>query len=181
MNVFTEINRKNQAEQFEDMIRDVAVLIVFVLAIFFIYLFINRSKTKRKIREKEIMLRKTSETVMQQEQIMNSLKDQISVPVEDLCQLAMANDPVFYNKFLKAYPNFEKELLSINPNLTQTELNFCAYLMLGFQTKDIANYTFKSVKTIQNRKNSIRKKLSIPSEEDLYFWFKKLETKQTSL
>ncbi|WP_414844158.1 helix-turn-helix transcriptional regulator [Chryseobacterium sp. IT-36CA2] len=72
------------------------------------------------------------------------------------------------------YPNVCAAILKINPRLISSELKFCALLFLNFSTKDIAEYTFTSPKTVQNRKNGIRKKLNIPSDTDLYLWFKNL-------
>jgi DNA-binding NarL/FixJ family response regulator len=43
-------------------------------------------------------------------------------------------------------------------------------LKLKFTTKEIAEYTFVSIKAIQNRKNRLRKRLFIENDTDLYDW-----------
>jgi DNA-binding CsgD family transcriptional regulator len=69
------------------------------------------------------------------------------------------------------YPDFENKLLDINPKLTNSELEFCAFLRLNFSSKEIANYTFISVRTVQNKKYRLRNKLKIPNETDTYVFF----------
>lgn len=127
-------------------------------------------KNRRKIKEKEILLESNEELILQYEKSVEELEGKISTPIEDVIELAKTNNPLFYSKFLLAHPNFQNNLLKINSDLNVSELTFCAYLFLGFQTKEIANYTFKSIKTIQNRKNSIRKRLNIPSSADINIW-----------
>ncbi len=127
-------------------------------------------KNRRKIKEKEILLKSKEELILQHEKSVEELEGKISTPIEEIIELAKKNNPLFYSKFLLANPNFQNNLLKINSDLNVSELTFCAYLFLGFQTKEIANYTFKSIKTIQNRKNSIRKRLNIPSSADINIW-----------
>src|SRR5690554_7395740 len=98
-----------------------------------------------------------------------------------IIQLAKNNDPAFLGRFKEVYPEFCKSITEIYPDIKTSELIFCAYLKLNFSTKDIASYLFLLPKTIQNRKNRIRKKLNIPSEEDLYTWMDNLDRKSTRL
>jgi len=108
----------------------------------------------------------------QKEQETEYLKSKVNDSLDELIDLAKENDPVFYVRFKEAYPYIHRNLLSICPDLKLSELALCAYIYLDFSTKDISEYTFKSVKTIQNRKNSLRKRLNISSGEDLYAWMK---------
>jgi tetratricopeptide (TPR) repeat protein len=93
---------------------------------------------------------------------------------EDLLYIAQHKPAEFPEKFNEVYSDFVQKLLEIEPNLVNSELTFCAYLRLKFTTKDIANIMYVTPKAIQNRKNRIRKKLNIPSEEDIYVWFNNL-------
>lgn len=93
---------------------------------------------------------------------------------EDLLYIAQHRPAEFPEKFNEVYGGFVQKLLEIEPNLVNSELTFCAYLRLKFTTKDIANIMFVTPKAIQNRKNRIRKKLNIPSDEDIYVWFNNL-------
>lgn len=93
---------------------------------------------------------------------------------EEVLSLAKSNSADFLCRFQEIYPAFMAKLLEIDPSLQTTELRFCAYLKLNFATKEIATYTFVTPKAVQNRKNRIRKKLDIPSEEDINVWIGKL-------
>lgn len=88
-----------------------------------------------------------------------------------LTDLAKSNDPSFMNTFLEVYPDFSKNLLHINPNLAQTEIEFCMYLKLNFSSKEIANFKFIQPRSVQNKKHRIRKRLHIEENIDIYHWF----------
>lgn len=126
---------------------------------------IDSDKTEELLVEKEILL-------SQKEEETQDLRQKINESFEEVVQLAKDNHPEFLTRFNEVYPEFSKKLLVINPSLVASELKFCAMIFLNFVTKDIAEYTFTSPKTVQNRKNSLRKKLNISSDEDLYVWFK---------
>jgi len=88
-----------------------------------------------------------------------------------LLDLLEEKDPAFMNYFDKSFPNFSKKLTEINPQIIQSEIEFCALLKLKIPTKDIARYRYITPKTVQNKKYLIRKKLNIPQNIDIYQWF----------
>lgn len=100
------------------------------------------------------------------------LKQKLNYSFEEIITLAKENHPNFYTRFQEVYPDFQRKILAINPNLQNSELVLLAYIYLNFETKEIADYTYKSRKTIQNRKHFLRKKLNIISSEDMYIWLK---------
>lgn len=100
------------------------------------------------------------------------LRIRINKSFDEIIDLAKLNHPNFYTRFQEVYPDFQKKLLSINPNLKNSELVLLSYIYLDFKTKEIADYTFKSPKTIQNRKHLLRKKLDIPASVDISVWLK---------
>jgi hypothetical protein len=61
-----------------------------------------------------------------------------------------------------------------DPNLRSTELEFCAMAYLNFTTKNIAEYTFVTIRAVQIRKNRLRKKFEIPSDADFNNWMREL-------
>ena len=67
-----------------------------------------------------------------------------------------ANNEDFYQKLLKAYPD-----------LKPSELKLCSYLRLNLSTKELAEILNKSVRTIENSRFSIRKKMGLGSEDNL--------------
>lgn len=93
---------------------------------------------------------------------------------EEIVIMAKNNDSAFLTRFKDAYPGFCDNILKIYPDIINSELIFCAYLKLNFSTKEIATYTFVTPKAVQNRKNRIRKKLNIPSDEDIYIWMSRI-------
>ena len=102
------------------------------------------------------------------------LKQKVSASYNDLIELAKKNDPLFTSFFIELYPDFYKKLKRIQPDLTLVEKKVCFYIKLKFTTKEIAEYTFVSIKAIQNRKNRLRKRLSITNEVDIYEWMDRL-------
>jgi len=124
-------------------------------------------ETTNSLQDKEkIIYQKSSET--------QELQQKVNDSYSDFVELAKKNDPSFYFRFQEVYPEFQKKLLEQSPNLRTSELILCAYTFLGFTIKDIAEYTFKSVNTIRNRKQSLRKKFGIQSEEDMGIWLRNL-------
>ncbi|WP_144281567.1 helix-turn-helix transcriptional regulator [Chryseobacterium echinoideorum] len=107
-------------------------------------------------------------------QVLSHYAENFSESVKELFWLAKINDPSFLVKFIKVYPDFCNKIFTLYPNILNSELAFCAYIKLNFSTKEIANYTFVTKKAVQVRKSRLRKKFNIPSNEDLYIWFKKL-------
>jgi len=93
---------------------------------------------------------------------------------DEIIALAKDNSPRLLNKSRLVYPDFFKKIFAIQPNLKNSELIFCVYLKLNLSTKEIATYTYVTPKAIQNRKNRLRKKLSIASDVDIYKWFNQL-------
>ncbi|MFP3598623.1 tetratricopeptide repeat protein [Chryseobacterium sp. SIMBA_029] len=132
------------------------------------YLYYQNKKKKKVISEKqELILQKEDETLV--------LKSRIADAHEEIMQLAKNNDIGFLSKFQEVYPDVSKKLLELNPDLTQDNLIFCALIWLGFSSKDIAEFTFMQHKSVQIKKNRLRKKLNLDSEVDLYHFLKYFE------
>lgn len=102
------------------------------------------------------------------------LSQKLNIAFEEVVQLAKSNNPEFLTRFQEVYPEFFPKLLEIEPQLLNSELKFCALLFLNFSTKEIANYTFVQPQSIQTKKNRLRKKLQISSDEDIYIWMKNI-------
>ena len=124
-------------------------------------------QSEQLISEKDILLK-------EKEEVSQELYQQQHSSLDELINLAKTNDSGFLATFEEVYPHFAPNLLKINPTLVRTELKFCALLYFNFSIKDIAEYTFTSPKTVQNRKNRIRKRLEIPLEENINLWMQKM-------
>lgn len=122
-------------------------------------------------------LRKKNSVLNVKDEENKQLNQKLNFAFEEVVQLAKNNDPEFLTRFQEVYPNFFPKLLQIDPQLQNSELKFCALLFLNFSSKDIATYTFVQPQSIQTRKNRLRKKLFISSEEDIYIWMKNINEK----
>lgn len=96
------------------------------------------------------------------------LKQQLSEASWDIIEEAKKGDSAFLNKFQAAYPEFTRRLSHKHPNLTHSEQLLCAMLFLNFNSKQIANYSFIEHRSVQTKRNRLRKKLKLSSSQDLY-------------
>ncbi len=74
---------------------------------------------------------------------------------------------LFIQKFNSIHPDFFSNLVKLNPNLTKSEIKFCAYLKLRFSSHQIAiqqNVTYEAIRKTRYR---LRKKLNLPQEKSL--------------
>jgi hypothetical protein len=94
--------------------------------------------------------------------------------LKKMLYLASTNDPSFLMIFKETYPDFYKKLNKINSGLIAGEQKLCAFLKLDLSTKEIAQYTNSSIRAVEAKKYRLRKKLSIPSEEDINVWMMNL-------
>ncbi|MEG1665987.1 tetratricopeptide repeat protein [Chryseobacterium sp.] len=148
----------------------IIISLLVLTTIFIIIYLVKRSRfknlesieiTKKLIKEKEIT-----------EQETHKLKLQVNEAFEKIIQLAKDNNPSFYTRFQEVYPKFQSKMLLLNENLKPSELTFAAYVYLGFTTKEIADYTFKAIKTIENNRYNFRKKINLSPEKDLQVWLR---------
>lgn len=127
-------------------------------------------------REKEFTLRLTKKRELIDEKVKytNELEQKLKITLEEVMDEAKKNSPSFFEKFQLLYPHFRGTLLGINENLTSGELVLLAYVYLNLSSKEIADYTFRSYRTVQTRKYTLRKKLGLETNQDLYVWLKSI-------
>jgi len=63
--------------------------------------------------------------------------------------------------FNKVHPNFTKNLLKKYPNLKPSELKFCSFLRLNFNTKKISSIIFITPESVKTTRTRLRKKLKL--------------------
>lgn len=137
-----------RSERVRNRITLVACIAVGILIFLFYYIRKIRSVNRRKRTQ-----------LTKKEEVVKDLQKKVDQAFEEVFQLARQNSPNFYIRFQQCYPEFEGQLLRRCPELKNSELVLLGYVYLNFQSKEIADYTFKSTKTIQNRKHLLRKKL----------------------
>ena len=97
--------------------------------------------------------------------------------VKELIILARQNDPSFMVKFHEYFYSFVSRLneLAITA-FNCAEIEICAYTKLHFSTKEIAMYTKCSVRSVENKKYRIRKKLGLSKDVDFTLWIASIST-----
>lgn len=80
----------------------------------------------------------------------------------------MVAEQNFEIQFAKIYPDFTKNLIQLNSDLTFTEVKICMYLRINFSNKQILEYMDISDSTLSNARSSIRKKLNINRTQGLF-------------
>lgn len=74
----------------------------------------------------------------------------------------------FENQLADSNKEFYAKLLQDFPDLTSTELKICAMVRLNLSSKEIAVLLNRSIRTIDFTRNSIRKKLKLEIQDNLY-------------
>ena len=139
-----------------------SILALLIVIFFGIRIYKNKKENKKVI---ELMEQKEVENL--------ELQQKLNKSFDEVVQLAKENNPEFLTRFKEVYPEFYRKLNNIEPKLLNTEIKLCAMLYLGFTSKDIAEFTFVTVKAAQHRKFRLRKKLNIPSDEEINSWILK--------
>ncbi len=67
----------------------------------------------------------------------------------------------FNLRFNNVYNSFYESLMEKHPDLTQTEKKLCAFIKLNLNSKDIADITKTSIKSVENSRTRLRKKLGL--------------------
>lgn len=170
---------KKQQEKTE-LEKNGAMIIILLISVFILLLMvvIIRSKKIRRrkakiIGEQKRRLSEKESEIKKQEGKIEKLEQKVTESFSELSDMVKDNSPHFWGRFQEIYPDFCTKMLYVNSNLKVSELTFCAYIYLGFSTKEIAEYTFKANKTIENNRYNLRKRLGLNPEEDLMIQVRK--------
>ncbi len=90
--------------------------------------------------------------------------------LKDLIYSIQLSDVIFVKKIERFFPDFFNKINEqVGNSLSLAEMKFCGMMKLGFNTKQIANYTHSSVKSVEAKKYRLRKKLK--NYADSKDWF----------
>jgi len=142
---------------------------IFTISLLFVLLIIHYY---RKNKRKSVLIEEKKFVIEQKDKETEALKQKVNEGFEEIIQLAKKNSPEFWGRFQEIYPEFCERILEMNSHLKTSELTLCAYIYLGFNTKDIAEYTFKAVQTVKNNKHNLRRRLNVPPQEDIMIWIR---------
>lgn len=141
---------------------------------FAFYFIIKKTKEKKNaaLQQKEFLLVEKSQLEKQRDHLNQKAEEN---QLAELIELAKNNSTEFIVLFQEVYPNFIKNIKSINPKVSNSELHFYGLAFLNFSTKEIADFTFVTIAAVQLRKHRIRKKYDIPSDKDFNLWMQELD------
>ncbi|MCL2650966.1 MAG: hypothetical protein FWD60_08085 [Candidatus Azobacteroides sp.] len=74
---------------------------------------------------------------------------------------------IFQSNFDRIHENFFRNLKATYPDLTSTDLKFCAFLRLNLNTKEMAHLMNITIKGVEVGRYRLRKKLKLASESSL--------------
>ncbi len=128
-----------------------------------------------------LTLQKQEIIVQLRQQLDNLKKENNDIPLE----LVKALDATFKQNinldqewkrfkvhFDKVHTSFFDSLLTLFPNLTESDLRHCAYIKIGLTTKEIATLFNISPSSVQKSRVRLKKKLNLSKEDDLYDFIK---------
>ncbi|GAB0157159.1 hypothetical protein CHRYSEOSP005_24290 [Chryseobacterium sp. Alg-005] len=160
-------------EEFNSKKKQLYYLLVGLIFLSGVIMFFGIRSLKKYRKEKAEKLQ-IKETVIQKETMieekdsqLTELEQKINEAFNEVIALAKKDDPSFLARFKEVYPDFYNKLSSADPQMTAGQLKFCALLKLNFSTKEIAQHTNISVRSVEMKKNRLRKQLNIPSDVDL--------------
>ena len=112
--------------------------------------------------------------MIEKDHFFSGLPESRRIPVTTLLRLLNEDSISFYIAFLEAYPDFSEKLLKINPAMKFSDIEFCAYIKLNLETKQIAQFKRISPRAVEGKKYRIRKKLNIPPNVNMYIWMSRV-------
>ncbi|MDR6458217.1 MULTISPECIES: helix-turn-helix transcriptional regulator [Chryseobacterium] len=168
-------NRSDKFRKLNWIIFLSAIIPFMFLNIIIGYRYLKLKRRKRAvISEKNLLLQEKDHLLEEKNMYYVKLQQKLDVTLEEVIYEAKKNTTSFFEKFQTFYPEFSPRLLECNPSFNLGELTLLAYVYLNFSSKEIAEYTFRSYRTIQTRKYTLRKKIGLEKGEDLYVWLKKI-------
>jgi tetratricopeptide (TPR) repeat protein len=128
---------------------------------------------KRELTSSVLLLSRKNELLEQIDEHVKSLP-QNNYDVKSIKQIVKGNLTVeevwgtFMLHFDKVHPDFFDKLKAHTPTLTENNLRFCAYLLIGMSAKQIAQVLNMSPDNVRKSSYRLKKKLSLGEQESLY-------------
>lgn len=167
---------KNRAKLIWTVIISSAVIVILIFLIQK-----NKKRKKAEIEKANQLLLLKNEIIKEEKQKNEILQLKVNDCFDEIANLAKSNSPEFFSRFQEVYPDFVNKISAISPKMRVSELTLCALIFLGFTTKDIAIYTFKSIHTIQGRRSALRQKLNLSPDESMELWMKSLMANSSTI
>jgi DNA-binding CsgD family transcriptional regulator len=168
------------------------IVILFVLTLVIIYSLIDNKRVQSKehaeksLRLKETILGKEKEMLILNTKILKSKqyfkeikadlkgikiedKSTLKMIISDIDEILVNNDEwiSLQNHFNAVYDGYYDKLLSLHPDLTETELRHCIFIKLHLQTKEIARILLIDPRSVQTARYRIKKKMKLTEDVDI--------------
>ena len=143
----------------------IGVISLFFAIILLSYYQLYKRKSRKLLFEKE-------EEILKNEEENQELKQKVNESFNEVIQLAKSNSPEFLTRFQEIYPEIQEKILAVNSDVSVSELKIAAYIYLGFTIKEIADYTFRSDRTVERVRYTLRKKIGLDRKDSLDLWLK---------
>lgn len=118
--------------------------------------------------EKNKLLKKMKEKVIQLEEHPESVKSRTGEMLKILDAYIESDDQTFELQMDQLHQDFIHEMKEKFPELTSNDLRLCAYIKMGFNSKEIADLLNIKPSSIYISRSRLRKKLDLDSDDDLH-------------
>jgi len=144
----------------------ISISTVCILIIIFFYL--------KNVKQRQL-LEKSKEIITKKKILTQELTEKANdTKFREIIELAKKNNPEFIILFQELYPEFIEKLKKMDPNIRSSEMIFLAMAYLNFSSREIAEYSFVTIRAVQIRKSRLRKKYNIPSDKDFNIWVRNI-------
>jgi tetratricopeptide (TPR) repeat protein/DNA-binding NarL/FixJ family response regulator len=136
-----------------------------------------QSANRQELTSKALMLAKSEEIILrfrnEIEQVLPKTDSNTSHELKTILHRVQWNENSkeqwkdFVARFDELNNGFIGKLIERYPNLSPVELRLCAMLRLQLSTKDIADLSNRSIRTVENTRTNIRKKMNLGPTENL--------------
>ena len=165
-------NKEDYLKKEHLLTQKVLIFVVLFAFVVVIFLFINMKINKKQKKLAENAIEEKNNLLAKKDEETQILQQKTNFNLDEVIQSVKNNSPEFWGYFQEAYPDFQNKMLALNQDLKPSELILCAQIYLGFTTKDIAEFTFRAVKTIKNNKYNLRKKLEVNDKSEFTIWLR---------
>ena len=114
------------------------------------------------------------QVVEKEQELKAVIEEKLDSALDEVVELARENDSLFLPRFMELFPRFTQNIHQLHPDLSRSSFLFCAYVFLHFSSKEIAEFMYIEHKSVQTRKNRLRKQLGLPRNTDLYQYMREL-------
>ena len=135
-----------------------SVILLIATSAIVVYIIVNNRKQREIIRHNDIIKQ-------------NIEFEEKSLELRDM---ARQNNPEFMKRFKDTYPVFYNNLIDSHKELSDGDLNLCILTYLQLDSKEIAEISYITLRTVQTRRSRLRKKINLPSDVDLYAYLKSI-------